>query len=144
MILLVYQIDFSISIVCGIIFLILIDYYKKGLTSYMSDIAKVIGIRIRSYRLSIGLSQERLAEISGVHPTYIGQLERGEKNATLESIEKIAHALNVPLSVLFEHLGDKTYECKRNIPQECYDLILSQKPENQEHILNVLTEIINM
>ena len=35
-----------------------------------------------------GLSQEKLAELSGCHPTYIGQIERGEKNATIESIEK--------------------------------------------------------
>ena len=73
----------------------------------MSDIAKVIGQRIRNYRTSAGLSQEKLAELSGCHPTYIGQLERGEKNATVESIEKIASALNVSLSKLFEQLGDR-------------------------------------
>ena len=70
----------------------------------MSEIAKFIGQRIRNYRTQRGLSQEKLAELSGCHPTYIGQVERGEKNATLESIEKIASALNVPLSQLFEKL----------------------------------------
>lgn len=49
----------------------------------MSDIAKIIGQRIRNYRTQKGLSQEKLAELAGCHPTYIGQLERGEKNATL-------------------------------------------------------------
>ena len=53
----------------------------------MSDIAKILGQRIRNYRTSKGLSQEKLAELSGCHPTYIGQLERGEKNATVESVE---------------------------------------------------------
>ena len=52
----------------------------------MSEIAKFIGQRIRNYRTQRGLSQEKLAELSGCHPTYIGQVERGEKNATLESI----------------------------------------------------------
>ena len=52
----------------------------------MSDIAKIIGQRIRNYRTQKGLSQEKLAELAGCHPTYIGQLERGEKNATLESV----------------------------------------------------------
>lgn len=56
----------------------------------MSDIAKIIGQRIRNYRTQKGLSQEKLAELAGCHPTYIGQLERGEKNATLESVEKIS------------------------------------------------------
>ena len=59
----------------------------------MSEIAKTVGQRIRSYRLQLGFSQEKVAELSGCHPTYIGQVERGEKNATLESIEKIADDL---------------------------------------------------
>ena len=41
----------------------------------MSDIAKAVGQRIRNYRTQNGLSQEKLAELSGCHPTYIGQLE---------------------------------------------------------------------
>lgn len=68
----------------------------------MSEIAKTIGRRVRNYRIEKGLSQEKLAELSGCHPTYIGQVERGEKNATLESIEKIASAMNVSLAQLFE------------------------------------------
>ena len=61
----------------------------------MSEIAKTVGQRIRNYRTQLGYSQEKLAELSGCHPTYIGQLERGEKNATLESVEKISSALGV-------------------------------------------------
>ena len=68
----------------------------------MSDIAKAVGQRIRNYRTKKGLSQEKLAELSGCHPTYIGQLERGEKNATLESIEWITAALGITLSKLFD------------------------------------------
>ena len=45
----------------------------------MSKISKTIGLRIRSYRLQLGYSQEKIAELSGCHPTYIGQVERGEK-----------------------------------------------------------------
>lgn len=50
---------------------------------------------LRQRRLELGLSQEGLAERAGVHRTYIGMLERGEKNATLSSIERIAFALDV-------------------------------------------------
>ena len=69
----------------------------------MSDIAKIIGQRIRNYRTQKGLSQEKLAELAGCHPTYIGQLERGEKNATLESVE---HKYDVSLlkDLIREHV----------------------------------------
>ena len=106
----------------------------------MSDIAKVIGQRIRNYRTSAGLSQEKLAELSGCHPTYIGQLERGEKNATVESIEKIASALNVSLSKLFEQLGNQDTS-ERNIPLECYEFLSAKTPTEQEHLFNILREM---
>ena len=106
----------------------------------MSDIAKVIGQRIRNYRTSAGLSQEKLAELSGCHPTYIGQLEHGEKNATVESIEKIASALNVSLSKLFEQLGNQDTS-ERNIPLECYEFLSAKTPDEQEHLFNILREM---
>ena len=65
----------------------------------MSDIAKTIGQRIRNYRTQKGLSQEKLAELSGCHATYIGQLERGEKNATLEKAGGIDYITTVVQSM---------------------------------------------
>ena len=106
----------------------------------MSDIAKVIGQRIRNYRTAAGLSQEKLAELSGCHPTYIGQLERGEKNATIESIEKIVSALNVSLSKLFEQLGGKD-PAGRNIPLECYEFLSAKTLEEQKQLFNILQEM---
>lgn len=106
----------------------------------MGNLAKTIGKRIRSYRTKLGLSQEKLAELSGCHPTYIGQLERGEKNATLESIEKVASALNIPLSELFENLGGES-SAERNIPLECYEFILEKNHDEQEQILKILIEM---
>lgn len=70
----------------------------------MSSLAVEIGQRIRNYRIGNKQSQEQLAERSGLHPIYIGQVERGEKNATLESISKIAAGLGVALSTLFENI----------------------------------------
>ena len=106
----------------------------------MSEIAKSIGQRIRNYRTKQGLSQEKLAELSGCHPTYIGQLERGEKNATLESIEKIAAALNISLSKLFEKLGGQESE-ERDIPLEGYEFVAAKSKEEQEQIYRILIEM---
>ena len=107
----------------------------------MSDIAKRLGQRIRNYRLEQGLSQEKLAELSGCHHTYIGQIERGEKNATIESIERISLALNVSLSKLFEKLGGEEETEASAIPLMCYELLLAKAKEEQEHIYRVLLEI---
>ena len=96
----------------------------------MSEIAKSVGQRIRNYRTQQGLSQEKLAELSGCHPTYIGQLERGEKNATLESIDKIATALNVSLSKLFEKLGGQE-DGDKDIPLEVTNFFPLKRKRNK-------------
>ena len=106
----------------------------------MNDLAKTVGQRIRNYRTQLGLSQEKLAELSRCHPTYIGQLERGEKNATLESIDKIATSLNISLSKLFENLGG-TDTNEPNIPLKCYEFLLTKNQEEQKQILKILIEM---
>lgn len=108
----------------------------------MSELTKTIGARIRNYRISLGLSQERVADISGCHPTYIGQVERGEKNATLESISKIAVALNVPLYKLFEHLDATENDFSQaTIPLKCYEYLMTKTKSEQESIYSILMEI---
>lgn len=70
---------------------------NKGMTS---KIAVKFGNKVRAERTKQGLSQEQLASRAGVHRTYVGMIERGEKNITLENIAKIAGALNIALSDL--------------------------------------------
>jgi transcriptional regulator with XRE-family HTH domain len=65
-------------------------------------ILEKFGQRVRSERIKQGLSQEELAAKAGVHRTYIGMIERAEKNITLLNIEKIAKALNINISTLLE------------------------------------------
>ena len=66
------------------------------------DLQKAVGRALRRYRMERGLSQEEFAELVGVHRTYMGGLERGERNLTLRSLEKIAYRLNVdPISLLW-------------------------------------------
>lgn len=60
------------------------------------------GHKIRKERLKKKLSQEKLAEIAGFHRTYVGMIERAEKNITLTNVEKIAKALRLDVSTLFK------------------------------------------
>jgi len=66
----------------------------------MAEINKVVGQRIKGYRLKKGWSQEKLSFEADLHRAYIGQIERGEKNIGLVNLEKIAKALNIKVSKL--------------------------------------------
>ena len=61
----------------------------------------VFGRKVREERLKRGLSQEELADKAGFHRTYIGMIERAERNITLANIQKIAEALGLEISDLF-------------------------------------------
>lgn len=70
-----------------------------------NEILMLFGANVQKLRKKRGLSQEKLAELAGLHRTYIGMIERAEKNITLINISKIAHALKVEPTNL---LSDET------------------------------------
>lgn len=65
------------------------------------NIVLTFGERVRLLRKEKGLSQEELADKADVHRTYVGMIERGEKNITIVNIQKIAKALGVHIKELF-------------------------------------------
>ena len=65
------------------------------------DLQRTLGSNLRAYRLSRGISQEDFAVTVGVHRTYLGAVERGERNLTLRSVERLAERLEFdPLDLL--------------------------------------------
>ncbi len=105
----------------------------------MDTITWEVGERIRMYRLQQGMTQEMLAESAELHPTFIGQVERGEKNMSLVSLAKILEALKISFSEFFENVED----CKtsNSIPAKCYQLVRSKKAPQQESLYKILQEI---
>ena len=73
------------------------------------NLLKNIGNNIRKWRKNAGLSQEKLADLAGLHRTYIGAVERGERNISAINIAKIASALKIKPHVL---LLDNTREAE--------------------------------
>jgi two-component system, response regulator len=71
-----------------------------------NDVKKHFGAAVRLRRNHLGISQEELAGRAGLHRTYISDVERGARNVSLESIYRLATALDVPLSVLFAHFEE--------------------------------------
>ena len=72
------------------------------------DLQQTLGANLRAYRKALGLSQEAFADVLGFHRTYMGGLERGERNLTLKNVEKIAGRLDMdPLALLQPAANDR-------------------------------------
>lgn len=108
----------------------------------MQTYVKLFGERVKYHRKRKGLSQEKLSELCELHPTYIGQIERGEKNASLDTIMRICKGLEISPEDLFEKLD---YKHENTPAQKAYELFMQTPPEKQHTLLELLekaTELI--
>lgn len=71
------------------------------------DILKVFGTNVRQYRNQLGISQEKFAELCGLHRTYISDIERFNRSISLDNIQKIADALQIETYKLFLDNSDE-------------------------------------
>ncbi len=85
------------------------------------DIHSIVGDRIREERKRAGLTMEKLAELAGISTSFIAYIETKGKKASLETIEKIAGALRIPVADLFRTVPgpqkDHVYDAARNFAQ---------------------------
>lgn len=107
----------------------------------MGEIAAKFGQRIRYFRKERRLSQEQLAELCELHPTYIGQLERGEKNPTIETMLQLCKGLQVTPERLFENFPAEESE---SIPQKAYNLFMQIPPEKQQAMIELLEKAVSL
>ncbi|MCD9188500.1 MAG: helix-turn-helix domain-containing protein [Pyrinomonadaceae bacterium] len=75
---------------------------------FNKPLAENIGALIRELRVAAGRSQEAFADQCGIHRTYIGSIERGEKAITIETAQKIVESLNISLAQFFQKLEEKS------------------------------------
>ena len=116
---------------------------NKPKGEFALNITEEIGNRIRQRRNELDYSQEQLAEYSDLHPSYIGQLERGEKTPSIETLYKITTGLQISLSDFMNGLEDianksDTYAYKS------YQILERQTAKNQERLYHILRSILEL
>ena len=107
----------------------------------MSEFLTKVGERIRTIRKTRGFTQETLAERTGLQSTYISDVERGDRNISLETLEKIIEALEIEAFDLFEF--QKKNERKEEVLQTLHILLANKSTQEVEAIYNIVNEIFN-
>lgn len=105
-----------------------------------------IGEQLRYYRKKNGISQETLALIAEINPAYVGQIERGLKSPTINTLKKLADALGVSLAMLFTPISDIEESLSEIRKHEIEKIMLSiNRLDDKELILfsQLITDIIN-
>jgi transcriptional regulator with XRE-family HTH domain len=98
----------------------------------------LIGLRIKELRKHKGLSQEKVAEIMGISPKYLSNIERGKENPTLDTFIKLANALNIEVSDIFNYSHEKSSKELRKLITD----LLKDGDENQVKLFARIAQAI--
>src|SRR6266498_3557662 len=98
------------------------------------DVKWSFATTLKAYRGRLGISQEELAGRAGLHRTYVSDIERGVRNLSLESIDKLAKALEIPVSTFFSRLAELPQASSRSsaapASDEIVDILLVEGDRN--------------
>jgi transcriptional regulator with XRE-family HTH domain len=117
----------------------------KGSELMSIDLLKLVGERVRTLRKEKGYTQDQLAEIAQIHNRYISDIERGERNITLETLEKVITALNVLPNEIFkfeniESIEDRTD--KKILMNALNSLVSGRKVEEIQLVLRLVKDML--
>jgi CheY-like chemotaxis protein/plasmid maintenance system antidote protein VapI len=109
------------------------------------DVKKPFGSAVRKWRGRLGVSQEELAGRAGLHRTYICDIERGARNVSLESIEKLARALEISMATLFTYEASTSQtETKKFAGEGLVEILfVEDDPHDAEITMEALKGITN-
>jgi transcriptional regulator with XRE-family HTH domain len=106
----------------------------------MTTLRNSVGERIRAIRKAKGLTQQQLAELSGLDDAYIGSVERGERNFSIDTLEKILTGLNVPSYSLFYNSDNET-DSEQLKKLDNYRSVISElNPRQNLSLTNIINE----
>ena len=105
----------------------------------MSELAVAFGRQVRNLRQHKKMSQEELAFKAGLSPAHLGQIERAQKKPTLETIGRLAEALEVPVANLFSCEASISSETSpNNIIEKINSQLIALSEEDQKDILRII------
>ncbi|UKS29992.1 helix-turn-helix domain-containing protein [Paenibacillus sp. HWE-109] len=108
----------------------------------MSKLSKHVGIKIRNLRKNRGLTQEQLGELVDLPQSYIGGIERGEKNISLETLERIVRTLRVDPSNLFSGYDLTNSQYERSKLLDSTHLLIEQCSDKELTLIKKLVEVV--
>ena len=105
----------------------------------MTDTNKLLGKRIRALRKKNGLSQEQLAERVNMSSKYLGEIERGQVNFSIDIAERISNALDLELTDLFDYQHELD---RKTLMKKINSLIQDASDENLQLIFRIIKSIL--
>lgn len=102
------------------------------------DARQLLGLRIKRIRTELGLSQEELAYRCGMHASHIGFLERGQRNPTLDTLERVALGLNITLSEMLDYEKEPESVSYDEVTNKLVSHILALTPEKKKQVLAII------
>ncbi len=106
-------------------------------------LSAILGLRIRFYRKRKGLSQEKLAELCKLHPSYVGQIERGEKNITIEILYRLSRGLETSMADLLQDL-DLPDSSENRILSEIYDSLFQLSHRDLLRMKRLFDDVLDL
>ncbi|MEK6647614.1 MAG: helix-turn-helix transcriptional regulator [Candidatus Firestonebacteria bacterium] len=100
-----------------------------------NELYKLLGNRIKYLRTEQNLTQEKLSEKTNLHNSYIGLIERGNKSPSLDTLQKIANALNVSLADLF--IEESIRENKNRKHRELFNIIKNKSSKQIDTLIKI-------
>ncbi|OLS37717.1 helix-turn-helix domain-containing protein [Bacillus sp. MRMR6] len=108
------------------------------------SLSKQLGERIRNVRKGKRISQEELAEKASVYHTFIGQIERGEKGLSIDTLESVIKALDISLGELGQNLPLNENNVEETKLELLRNRLLERNPKKREAFLKVFHEILDL
>jgi len=107
----------------------------------MENLYILIGKRVREIRTKLNLTQEELADKAELHPSYIGQVERGSKKVSIETLQKITNALNVPLKSIFDFSNKPCVTEKDLLVAGLFGILKNRNLKDRKFLIDIIRRI---